>query len=548
MNLAATLARAFLAEGTERVFTVMGSANMEWLAEIAGISDAVTQVRHELVAVAAADGYSRITGRVGIASVTHGPGLTHAATSIRAAVGNGTPMIVFTGHFAHDHHIQYVDQVALIKALGAQYLPIRTAHTALEDVRRAFYLARSTPGPVVLGVSSEFRADTPPDAADYVPATSIADRSHPIEPPSDKVAAIAQRLRTAKRPVILAGRGLAQSGVAARVQTLARTVGALTATTLPAQGWLEVDEFHLGVSGYFSDPEARELLRSADLVLALGSQLDRRATSANSLYQNARMILVDHRLRPTFATATVIDEFVSSDAGLFVEALLAEVPEGTATKWRNQTTARIIATGRKFANEPATIADGRLDPRRFLSDLDASFPLRRVLVLGAGHFFGFVVKNMAPPNYARLDTYSFAPIGQGIGTAIGAAFGTDEPVLLIEGDAGFHMNIQELETVRRLNLPILMVVMNNAALGAEYYHLPDRGYDGNLALLPEVDFGAIARGFGISSATIDSDSPDSKSAVDLYLASRKPMLLDVKISRDVVNLNWGGTEPSHSKS
>src|SRR5438309_3911750 len=179
------LAQAFAAEGVDTVFTLMGDANMYWSAAMADNQKvSLIHARHEHCCVAMADAYARATGKIGVASVTCGPGYTQIMTALAMAARGNAPVVVFAGDapINASWYLQSIDQAPLALATGAHFVPIRTIDRALDCVREAFYVARAERKPVVLCVPLDLQTEEFPYLPDYTPSTGLIPRAQVLRP------------------------------------------------------------------------------------------------------------------------------------------------------------------------------------------------------------------------------------------------------------------------------------------------------------------------------------------------------------------------------
>src|SRR5215510_13968025 len=267
------LAAAFAAEGVDTHFTLLGDGNMHWatvLAERHGVR--TIHARHEHCACEMASAYAHVTGRVGVASVTHGPGITQIMTALTTAARGDIPLIVFASEAPTTAvwTIQQIDQAPLVRACGVEYIQIQSINHALDRLREAFCVAQYERRPVVLGVSDDLQRARVHNIPHYVPSSTFIPRTSPCLPDDESVRAIADLIAFAERPIILAGRGAILADAKAEVLELAERCGALLATTLPARGLFDGEEFSSGIGGGWSSDVATELFAKADLVIAIG--------------------------------------------------------------------------------------------------------------------------------------------------------------------------------------------------------------------------------------------------------------------------------------
>src|SRR4051812_6417662 len=270
------LAEAFLAEGVDTQFVLMGDGNMHWSTAFAKLPGVHTvHVRHEHATVAAATAYNIATNKVAVASVTCGPGLTQLMTALPAAVRARLPMVVFAGEppINAKFYNQNIDQAPLVTATGAHYIAAHSVSRMMDYVREAFHVARYERRPTVLGIpydlqKVEYMANQPYEtSAIYQPKVGR------MYPDPEVIAEAVERLAAANRPIIFCGRGVLWSGAREQVIKLADRCGALLANTLPTRGLFHDHPFGLGIAGSYFTSLGKEMFESSDLILAVGTSL-----------------------------------------------------------------------------------------------------------------------------------------------------------------------------------------------------------------------------------------------------------------------------------
>jgi len=532
------LAQAFAREGVDTLFSLMGDGNMHWataMSKIAGMR--VFHVRHEHCACGMAMGYHSATGKVGVATVTCGPGVTQITTALTTASRAGVPLVVFAGEGPINArwYNQALDQAPLVTATGAQYVRAHSAARMYDSVREAFYVARHERRPAVLGVPYDLQKQPVPRPSEYVSSSSLIPETGRTPPNSEILRRLVERLDAAQRPIIIAGRGALRSGAQAAIEALARASGALLATTLPARGMFDHDPFSIGVAGGFSSEIARELFAESDLVIAIGASLTHHTVDGGALFSRAFVAQIDERPRGLKDGLPAADLFVRADAKAGAEALARELARyGTKTGFRSPELAQRIALAAPdtalFAIEPGT-----LDPRHVVAELDRVIPKDWEMVSGSGHqaYFQTHMRGRRPEQFHVMR--EFGAIGNSISIAIGvAAAKNNGRVALIEGDGGLIMHIQELETLKRHGIRMLICVLNDGAYGAEVHKLRQDGLDDSGAILGRADFGAIARGFGLRGTTV-GDLSQFKSLMREFDAQGTAEIWNVPISDQVTS-------------
>ncbi|GGL80869.1 thiamine pyrophosphate-binding protein [Wenxinia marina] len=489
------MADAFVAEGTDHHFQLMGHGQMLWATALDDRPGVRTvDARHEHCAVMAAVGYHFATGKVGVASVTCGPGFTQILTALTQAAQARVPLVVLAADAPAGMrwYNQTVDQIGLARATGARVVAVRSGRLLTDGVQEAFHTARLERVPVVLNVPYDLMKVPQPRDRAYVPSTDLIPRLAPLAPHPDEVDALARWLAGAPRPVLLVGRGALEARGA--IRTLAERCGALLSTTLPARGAFDDDPFAIGVAGGFSNDLARGCFAEASHVLAIGASLTQYTTDGGTLYPQAEVAQID--ITPTGLRhgRQVAAAFLRADARLGVEALTAAT--APALGWRSDSMLQRIAAPRP--DEAVEIEDGLLDPRAVVAELDAAIPKDWDIVAGTGHssYFPSHMRGRPPERHHILR--EFGAIGSSLPMAIGvaAARGTGN-VVLIDGDGGLMMHLQELEAIERQGIRLIVVALNDGGYGAEIHKLRNIGLSDRLATFGRPDFARIARGHGL---------------------------------------------------
>ena len=533
------LAQAFAAEGVDAQFTLMGDGNMHWATAMKNLPgmDSVF-VRHEHCACAMAMGYHLATGKVGVASVTCGPGLTQVTTALAVAAQGHVPLVVFAGEppLGAKWYNQAIDQPPLAAAAGAHYISAHSPQRMYQYVREAFHTARHRRTPVVLGVPYDLQKQPLPDIGDYQPSTDVLPNAEPVFPHPHQVERLADRLARAKCPIIVAGRGALRAGAAVEIEQLADQAGALLSTTLPARGMFDHNPFSIGVAGGYARDIARELGAKADLVVAFGSSLNHYTVDGGHMFPKAEIVQIDTDPRGLAHGAKSGDLHLRADAKLAAAETLKTLrgKGGTQASIRSSELAHRIreepADGAPFPAEP-----GLLDPRQAIEELDRVIPKDFDSVSGSGHqsYYHTTMRGRRPENYHVIR--EFGAIGNGSSLAIGvAAARKDGKTVLFDGDGGFLMHVQELETVRRHGLKLLFVIFNDGAYGAEIHKLRADGMDDSGSIFGRTDLAAVANGFGLRGANV-TDLSQFRPLFEAYRAQDTAEVWNVHISDQVAN-------------
>ncbi|MCC6532497.1 MAG: thiamine pyrophosphate-binding protein [Burkholderiales bacterium] len=506
------LSQAFVAEGVDTMFALLGDANMYWgaiMAQKYGVR--VVHARHEHCACAMADGYARHTGKVGVATVTCGPGFTQIMTALTTAARGSIPLVVFAGDSPTSAawYIQSLELGPLATATGARYLPVKGVDRMLDTVREAFYTARQERLPVVLGVPMDLQKAPFPWGPEYSPSTELMPTEQRPAPDPALVDKLAAMIMESSRPIILAGRGVVRSGAGPALEALAERCGALLATSLFAKGLFDHNRFGIGVAGAYASPLAREEFAACDLLIGVGAGLGHYTTEAGYLYPNAKSVQIDLNPRGLYQGLRIADMHIKADAKAAADALLAKLAArgyssaGVRTPMLANRIAQMAV--RPDAKEFLT-APGTVDPRPAMLELDAAIPKDWTVVSGGAHFAGIAVTHMYGRHAEQVHVINdFGAIGSAFPSAIGiAAARGDGKVLLIEGDGSLMMHIQELETIRRHGIRMLICAVNDGGYGAEVHKFRAQGYDPAPSVHGRGDIASIARGFGLRGENVAS--------------------------------------------
>lgn len=538
------VANAFVKEGATTVFGLMGDGNMSWAAAMSAKPGVrMIDVRDEGAGLSMADGWARATGGVGVCNVTHGPGITRMTTSLVAAVKARVPVVIYTSrtHFNNEWQNQSLNQDRLVTATGAGYIEVMTPAFAEDAVRQAFYQARLHRRPVVLAYPMNIQnAEIDSDGDDYEPSSVLFQGQQRIKPADEQLAQAVKIISTAKKPVVIVGKGAVQSGAVEIAAKLAQRIGALTATSLIAKGALDQfgGEFHAGISGMFSTRAVMQLFEEADCVIGVGASLNPHTLEGGLLYPKAKIIHINTEPTVLMGNDRQAHCYVQGDARATLEALETELSQLFDFKhnFRTPEVRRVLLNANRDAAE-YEIEAGTVDPREVSRVIDDKLPAQVGVAIGVGHAFAFPVMIMKRPRMLHEFVNGFGSIGQTLPTAIGMAVAMGKPFAVIEGDGGAMQNIQELDTASRLGLKLLLIVQNDQGLGAEYHKLKATGFDPLLAGVRSPDFGAVARGFGCRGRLVRS-LDELAAGIDEFLNGEGPMVLDVRISRNVVNITY----------
>ena len=519
--------------GVETAFGLVGSGNfglIDHMTRNCGI--AYHASRHEAAAVAMADGYARVSGKLGVCTVHQGPGVTNTLTALTEAVKAGTPMLLLAGDIATTALYQNldVDQDAVAGSVGAGTEGIRSANTAVEDITRAARRAKIERRPIAVSLPIDIQEQ---DCEAKEPPTFVEQEIAAPRPSEEAVSRVADLLDSSSRPAIIAGRGAVLAGARPQLEALGDRIGALFATSMMAKGFFAGSRFDLGVSGGFASPLAARYLGESDVVLSFGASLNTWTTKHGTLFSpSARIVHCD--LEPSaIGRILPVTLGVVGDAAEITEALLEELSRRNAISegFRTDSVRRDIQGFRwedEFEDEGT---EDTVDPRAALMALEEMLPKERTVAVDCGHFAGFAAMHLSVPDAAGfVFAEAFQAVGLGMGTGMGAAVARpDRLAVVVVGDGGLLMSVGEIDAAVKMGAPMLVVVMNDAAYGAEVHHFRSLGLPTDLALLGGIDFAAIAGAMGASGLEVRGDG-DLKRLEDWLEEPDGGMVVDCKVN------------------
>lgn len=525
------------------VFGIPGKESVRLGVELQRRGIEFISARHETQAVMMADGHWRACGRLGVALLAQGAGLANGIGGMACAARARSGVLVVTGDLLKAsgrgdrdaraiQELKGVDPEVIARGIKIEYVRPASVETALGEVRRSIALAAGgravylcIPSDLIsaeVGLASSRTADP-------------GDTAH-VAVDHEQIHAVVELLASgwaAQRPVILAGRGAVRAGALPALRELGQRIGALLATTLPARSGFRGDPYDIGVCGTFATPLASGLLARADSVIALGASLNPFTTYGGTLIpKRAQLVQVD--IDPgSFGKYTEPALAVRGDARAFAEAVIRELAARghRSTGFRTEDVRRAIAEPdprRSFSDESA---DGLIDPRTLMLELDALLPRPRAIVVDAGlhlHYACEFLQVDRPEDFIfPIDSLA---VGLGLGAAIGAAVACPERTTVLEvGDGGLLMSLGDLETAARLRLPLVVVISNDQGWGAEAQHLRSLGLPDSYVRMPTPSLADVAKAMGTDAYTVRGPADLRGLAPVLGARPPRPIVLDCRV-------------------
>lgn len=521
----------------ECVFGLMSDETATLIASIDAVGVRFVSARHENNAMAMAEGYACASGRLGVALLGRGPATANGLHGIVYARKTGSRVLLMLGAppdappnpngFGPD--TKSLDAVAVLRAAGVRHMTAHDPATAPRMLAQAAAAAHQ--GLMALLLPMNVLTATTPAGSLQDPLPPAAGTPPPA-PRRSAIEAAAALLQRARKPLILAGHGAHKAGARDALVRLADHLGAALATTMKAKDLFRGHPFDCGVVGSFSHGAGRRLIGAADCVLAFGAGLNQRTTSqGTALPPDAALIQVDTS-REALGRWLHCDVAIVGDARLAAERLLAAVPARAEADQplRAEAMRRILAEHRPERDFEPRHTARTIDARSAAVELDRLLPRDRNLVYDAGNFLQ-CAPYLSVPGPAHIKQASdFSSIGMGFGTALGFAHGDrGRTTALLIGDGAFLMTMSELETAAREGIPLVVVVMNDCAYGAELHHLRLRDLPVATTQFPDIDYAPVAQAFGFRTATVRS-MDELRALGPLLAAPDGPVLIDCKIN------------------
>ena len=540
MSGAQMLVRTLEDLGVDRLFGYPGGAVLDiYDALLASKKIKHILARHEQGAAHMADGYARVSGKVGCALVTSGPGATNTVTAIATAYMDSIPMVVITGQVISpligSDAFQEVDTVGITRPIVKHSFLCQNALDIPKYLREAFYLASTgRPGPVVVDVPKD--CVRPSDKFEYPPMGEIKMRTYNPTKLGHRgqVKRAAKMLAEARRPVMMVGGGVILGNASSRVRDLAHRFNLpVTATLMGLGAFPSTDRQFLGMLGMHGTFEANEAMDKCDLVLAIGVRFDDRVTNDVSKFcPAAKIIHID--VDPTSISKTIIADIpivgeADSVLGQFNEAI-SELQLSCNTEDLEKWWAQIEIWRQKKCLAYKKNKD-LCQPQEVIEAVYKATNGKAIIATDVGQHQMFTALYYPFDNPRQfLTSGGLGTMGYGFPAAVGAKVAKpDEEVCLITGDGSFQMNIQELSTCFEFNIPVKIFILDNHTLGMvrQWQKLFYGGRISSTNLNYNPDFVALAKAYGHEAILVEK--PEELDAAVKKALSMKDKLVIVDV-------------------
>jgi acetolactate synthase-1/2/3 large subunit len=494
-------------------------------------------VRHEQGAAHMADGYARASGKVGVCIATSGPGATNLVTGIATAMLDSIPMVCITGNVSSKvlgtDAFQEVDITGITLPVTKHNFLVNRTEDLAKALRLAFQIAKSgRPGPVLVDITKDAQQATA--IFDFEAAKPKPYRPHPMLRVEDSgLAQAAELIRNAKRPVILAGHGVSESGAMEQILTLAERAQIPVALTLLGLGAFPASHsLNMGMMGMHGEAWVNDAIQNADLLIACGMRFDDRVTGTTATYAlKAKKIHIE--VDPAEINKNIkVDVALIGDLREVLEQLLPRVAGRDGSAWlKTIDSSKGAAAVRDIKNLPDS---GHLYAAHVMHDLWRITGGNAIVATDVGQHQMWEAQYFHHEHPRTLVTSGgLGTMGFALPAAIGAKFACpDKEVWVIAGDGGFQMTAAELSTIVQEKIKINIAIINNGYLGM-VRQWQQFFYESNYESTPLVspDFVKLADAHGIAGRTVRTRA-DVASAVEEARNAKGPYLLNFMVEQE----------------
>lgn len=532
LNGSQILIECLLEQGVDTIFGYPGGAILNVYDELYRYQDKLRHVltSHEQGASHAADGYARATGKVGVCMATSGPGATNLVTGIATAYMDSVPMVAITCNVTlpllGKDSFQEVDIAGVTMPVTKHSFIVKDINDLAGVVRRAFKIAQSgRPGPVLVDIPKDVTAAV----TEFTPQTpEIIQRKTDTIKESD-IEAVVQAIRSSEKPMIFVGGGNILSGDSAELKEFVKKVDAPVTDTLMGKGAFDgTEEYYTGMLGMHGTKTANLSVTECDLLIALGVRFsDRVIGNASKFAYNAKIVHIDIDAAEINKNIQV-DYSIVGDLKSILEILNKKLENQYHKPWVDKVLARKAALPMQYRDDVLT-GPYIIERINELTGGDAIISTD----VGQHQMWAAQYYKYSRPR-TLLTSGGLGTMGYGLGACIGAKMGRPDKICInIAGDGCFRMNMNELATASRYNIPIIQVVINNHVLGMvrQWQTLFYGKRYSQTVLNDDVDFCKVAEGLGCEAIRV-TKREEAAPAIEKAIALGRPVLIDCIIPED----------------
>ncbi len=492
-------------------------------------------VRHEQCAAHAAEGYARASGKVGVCLATSGPGATNLVTGIANAYMDSSPIIAITGqvpsYLIGNDAFQEADILGITMPITKHAYQIKDVNDIPSIIKSSFEISSSgRPGPIVIDVPKEVQEG---ELTEFIEESINTPGYNPtIKGNVKQIKKVAQMIKKAKRPIILAGGGVIIANAEKELKIFAKLINAPVCTSLMGKGSIdENDELAIGMLGMHGREVANQSVNKSDLLIVIGCRLSDRTTGKlEEFIPNSKLIHID--IDPAEIGKNVdVDVPIVGDAKDILKSLNKELANNSPdTSWLDN-----VIKFKKSAIPRRTYDNIPLKPQQVIKEISNAINEDTIITTDVGlhqmwaaHFL-----DISKPR-KFISSGGLGTMGFGFPAAIGAKIACPEnPVVSIVGDGGFLMVSQELATIKEYDIPVIVPILNNRKLGM-VYQWQNLLYNKRLSqtdLGNSPDFVKLAESFGINAIRIEKPG-DSEKVISKAIKDNESLVLDIVIQKD----------------
>ena len=484
---------------------------------------------HEQGAAHAADGYARTTGKVGVVISTSGPGATNLVTGIATAYLDSIPMVAICGNVPTTQigsdSFQEIDITGVTLPITKHNYFVGKVEDLADTIREAFVLAKSgRPGPVLIDVPKDVQIAK----CEYEPKSPV-EKEEPKPAKQLRIEEAAEIINSANRPFIYFGGGLITADAQEEMLYLAEKIDAPIGCSLMGLSAIPTDHPRfLGMQGMHGHFASSMSMHNADVIISLGVRFNDRVTGNRQKFaKGAKIIHIDVDGSELNKTVNAVCG-LRGDVKLTLQKLLPMLDESKKSEW--------MAKVEAFRQEEENYLDNRdgLTPRRAILTLNKYLGENTAVCTDVGQHQMWSAQNLNFKTSRRFaSSGGLGTMGYGFGAAIGAAYGTGERSVLITGDGSFGMNLNELATAVRYNVPVVVIIINNGVLGMvrQWQNLFYDKHYSNSVLERKTDFSAFAKAFGADGEAVTTPE-ELDEALNRAFSCEGPYIIDCKIDKD----------------
>lgn len=531
---------SLLAEGVETIFGYPGGAIMPVYDALYGYQHLLKHilVRHEQGAIHAAQGYARITGKVGVCMATSGPGATNLITGIADALADSTPLVCITGqvpkHLLGTDAFQETDVIGISMPVTKWNYQVTHIEELPEVIARAFYIAKSgRPGPVLIDITKNAQFDKIRFTYQKCKKIRSYQPKAPLDP--EKIDAAAKLISQAKKPFLLVGQGVLLSQAREELLEFLEKTGIPVACTLLGLSAVPVDHpNYVGYLGMHGNYGPNIKTNECDVLIAVGMRFDDRVTGNVKTYAKQAKVIhieidpaeIDKNVKTTVA--------ILGDAKEVLQALLPKVKRGNYEDWMAEFKACDQLEEDKVIKKDFLPNTGKVKMAEVIHLLSEKTGGQAVIVTDVGQhqmtasrYYGF------RGAYTHITSGGLGTMGFALPAALGAKLGDKKrEIIAIIGDGGFQMTLQELATIFQYRIPVKIIVLNNNFLGMvrQWQQLFfEKRY--SFTELVNPDFVALAKAYGIQAEKVNQRE-ELEDSLDKLLAAEDAFFLEVVVEKE----------------